>query len=160
MSKKYRFTKKDIIAIQNFVDNIIEDIQVVKGFAYQCDLEEEMIFLGRKRINKYDNYFMEWLREQPEYTFEVNTIVISILHEIGHFMTYNEEISKQGTLLKGIYGFLQEENIIKKKEHNFRYFEIENEKLATMWGLDYYKNNRKQCDKLAEMLGCENVNLD
>jgi hypothetical protein len=36
---------------------------------------------------------------------------------------------------------------------NFAYFNIESERLATMWGINFYNNNKSKCNELVAMLG-------
>ena len=40
---------------------------------------------------------------------------------------------------------------------NYSYYEIPEEKSATEWGVNYYKNHQEQCEKLAEDLGLYNL---
>ena len=147
-----KFTKNDIIILQNFINSINDNIQVYKSNRFECDIEKEQIFVCSKEADDLDIQFMEWFKNQPEYT-PINVILASILHEIGHIMTYQEQETEQRNALEKMLVFMYEENIITEKEMNFTYWDLDTERNATMWGIEYFKNNRKKCLELAEMLG-------
>ena len=153
MSKKYRFTKRDFESIKKWIhQNIDTEIQVAKSSRFECDTEEEIVYISNKRWTKLDEYFFEWYREQKFYT-PINYTLICILHEIGHIMTKDDDLLEQGYQLNSIYNFMYEMESIDERELNLAYFEIPSEKLATEWGVQYFKDNQKQCKELAEMLG-------
>ena len=153
MSKRWRFTQAEMDLIQDFVKDIDEDFEIVKGYAFECCLDTKEIFLGSKRFTKYDKYFMDWLKTLPEYV-PINSFIISLLHEIGHFKTYNQVIYDNSKLLQHLYYLQAEDGSITEVEHQNKYFELPNEKNSTLWGLEYYKSHKTKCDRLAEMVGC------
>ena len=51
--------------------------------------------------------------------------------------------------------FMYENYYINEKEINFGYWNIANERKATMWGVDYFKNNQEKCRYLAAALGID-----
>jgi hypothetical protein len=103
-------------------------------------------------MDDLDLQFIEWFKNQPEYV-NVNVVLLSILHEIGHCFTYNEKRNLQRDEIENMLVFMCEMDAITEKEMNFAYFDIESERLATMWGVEYYKNNRTKCEELAAALG-------
>ena len=52
-----------------------------------------------------------------------------------------------------IYTFMYENDVITEKEYFKNYFEIPAEFQATMWGVDFYKQNFAFCENLAKALG-------
>ena len=80
-------------------------------------------------------------------------ILKTIEHEIGHCFTYNEDRNLQRDSIESMLVFMYEQEAITEKEMNFAYFSIECERLATMWGVEYFKNNSKKCLELAAALG-------
>lgn len=153
MSKKYRFTTKDFHTINDWVHKFIdEDIQVKKSYRFECDTDEEIIYLSNKRWTKLDEYFDKWYKQQDWY-FPINYTLICILHEIGHIMTKDDDLLEQGYTLNQMYQFMYDFNAITEEELNFAYFAIPSETLATQWGVEYYRTHKQECDKLAEMVG-------
>lgn len=156
MSKKYKFTKEDFKIITKWVnENIDEDIEVAKSYRFECDTDNEIIYLSNKRWTKLDMFFDKWYQKQDFYT-PINYTLICILHEIGHIMTRDDELLEQGYQLNSMYQFMYEFEAISEEELNFAYFDIPSEKLATQWGVEYYKQHKQKCDKLAEMVGLIN----
>ena len=153
MSKKYKFTKQDFKAIEKWVQDYIDtNIQVAKSYRFECDTDEEIIYLSNKRWIKLDEYFDKWYQKQDFYT-PINYTLICILHEIGHIMTKDDDLLEQGYKLNKMYNFMYEMESITEEELNFAYFDIPSELLATKWGVQFYKDNRELCNELAEMVG-------
>lgn len=151
MQRRYKFTKKDIKILQDFVNTIDKDIKIKKGQVFECDVKAKQVFVGDKKYSKDTEIFMNWLCKQKNYT-PINHILISILHEIGHIKTYSQVKEKQRALLYGIYRFLETYDIMSTEELNEKYFNIPDEKDATMWGIKYYVNHKEQCDNLIKNL--------
>lgn len=158
MSKRYRFTKQDFEILQNFIDNYVESkepIDLHKSYRFECSPFDNEIYISNKRVNKTDVQFKKWYEMQPEYT-PINITFLSILHEIGHIMTRNQETLDNRDLQENIYNFLEEQKIITNEEHNFAYFSIPCERRATMWGVEFYKDNEELCKQIIEKINLEN----
>ena len=151
MAKRNHFNKTDIALIQDFVNEIDTDIIIKKGRRFEVDTEEEEIFLGNKRFDRVSQLLMNWLYSKTK--VNVNWLVLSILHEVGHIMTDTEETKDQREKLNAVYSFMYEQEVITETEYFISYFEIPAEYNATMWGLNYYLNNSQKCQELAKMLG-------
>lgn len=160
MSKKYKFSKQDIKSITEWIhNNIDKDIQVSKSYRFECDTDNEIVYLSNKRWTKLDEYFDEWFKNQKWY-IPINYTLICILHEIGHIMTKDDDLLEEGDKLNSIYTYLFETNVISEKELNMSYFEIPCETVATQWGVQFYKDNRQKCEELAEMVGLTQFNRE
>ena len=151
MTKRNHFNKTDIKLVQDFVNTIDKDIVIKKGRRFEVDVAEEEIFLGNKRFDRVSQLLMNWLYSKTK--VNVNWLVLSILHEVGHIMTDTEELQDQRETLNAIYSFMYEQEVITETEYFISYFEIPAEYNATMWGLNYYLNNSQKCQELAKMLG-------
>jgi len=155
MAKRVRrFTKKDRLLIEDFIHSINSnlDIKISENKRFECDIPNKTIYLGIKNINKEElKLYNKWFTRQPFYT-KVNKRIISILHEVGHFQTFNiiefQERNEQEEWLD----FLYENNIINFEELNFAYWNLENELKATKWAIEFYNNNKKYCDNLIKLL--------
>ena len=155
--KNYNFTKEEKQTIRNFIHSIDKSIKVrvSQELRFECDIEKRTIYLGSKKIDKKENkLFQEWFRQQPEY-IKINKTLMSILHEIGHFMTFNKQEFETRNETEEMLMFMYENYYINEKEINFGYWNIANERKATMWGVDYFKNNQEKCRYLAAALGID-----
>lgn len=152
MSKKYRFSSLDIDKIQNFVDSFFYDLDIVieKGSRYECDLDEQVIYLGSKRYTHYDEEWFKCFNLQPQM---YNSSVIALLHEIGHFMTYDPQLNEERDFLEEMLLMQCTSNIISEKEMNEYYFVLPSEKQASMWAINFYNSNKEICEDLAKSLG-------
>lgn len=150
MSKKYTFKKQDFEIIQDFVDTINEDILVQKGTRYECEIDNDIIFISNKRLNQYDLFFNKWLVQQTFYkNVKVPNIIMSILHEIGHIMTKGQTNYEDSKFTIGIHQFMYEMGVINAEELQINYFNTPLEYLATEWGYNYFYNHQEQCNQLA-----------
>ena len=155
--KNYNFTKEEKQTIRNFIHSIDKSIKVrvSQELRFECDIEKRTIYLGSKKIDKKENkLFQEWFRQQPEY-IKINKTLMSILHEIGHFMTFNKQEFEIRNETEEMLMFMYENYYINEKEINFGYWNIANERKATMWGVDYFKNNQEKCRYLAAALSID-----
>ena len=155
MARKIKkFTKKDRMLIEDFIHSINNNvkIKISENKRFECDIPNNIIYLGVKNIDKQEQkMFNKWLKLQPEY-IQINKKLISILHEVGHFQTFNqilwEERNEQEEVLTRLYDL----NLLTYEELNFAYWDMPNERKATMWAIDFYKNNKKYCNNLIKLL--------
>ena len=138
--------------IQKFINTINEYITVEKDNRFCVDIEEEIIYIPNNLNIKEDKIWSAFLMQEFNICF--NPYVMSILHEIGHIMTYTEDLNTEREI---IYFLLQ----MKYEEDNFEdfnneYFKIPMEYSATEWAVNFYKNNIEICEKLTDDLkSCE-----
>ena len=152
---KKKFSKNEIKLIKNFIHNIDKTlkVKVSRGGRFECNIEKRIIYLGLKKPNHKENkLFQEWYKQQPEYT-PINKTIMSILHEIGHFQTFNKQEFEIRNQIEQILTFMYEKYFIDEKQINFGYWNIDNERKATMWGVQYFKDNSNKCLELAAALG-------
>ena len=155
---KKKFNRKEKAIVQDFVNSINSSlaIKISENKRFECDIPKNTIYLGLKTIDEDElELFNEWLSTHNVKT-KMNRRILSLLHEIGHFQTFNKEEWEDRNKREQVLIFLYDQDIISYKQLNFSYWNLTNELKATMWGVNYYKRHKKQCEELAAMLGLEN----
>ena len=141
------------IIIQQFIqENIDEYIEVSSECeCFECDLEKEIIYIPIEANQEDTDMFMHFI-EQEYKEYKLDPIVMGILHEVGHIMTYDEDLDKarEIAVLRMRLNFNNFE--LSLEEYNFNYFKLPAELNATNWAIDFYRNNREKCDRLGVML--------
>lgn len=155
MKNKCGYSKKDLQYIRNFVKEINNEIivKIASNENFYCKLPIYKLYLGNKKMPSYQKeVWEEWYKKQSFYCGEVNYRIVSLLHEIGHFETFdvNEWISRNNEVNHLEYQFWCGE--INGKELNFAYWDLPNEYKATEWAIKYYQENKEKCDKLAKVI--------
>lgn len=120
-----------------------------KEWMYDFGLNRVEFTLRQDWSDKAYNYFLE----QEFHLENLNVFIISLLHEVGHFMT-EDDFDDMDNLL--IYAQKQKilERLRKAKTNKERavieqdYFRIADEYAATAWAVDFYTNNYKECKKM------------
>ena len=152
--KIIKFTKKDKQFIQDFTNSINKDliIAISENKRFECDIPNNTIYLGLKNLNQIENnLFKKWLKNE-NITIKMNRRLLSLLHEIGHFQTFNEQEFEDRNSMEKIYNQMYENDLITFEELNFNYWNMTNEKKATLWGIQYYLENTKKCKQLVKIL--------
>jgi hypothetical protein len=149
------YTKQDLQYIRNFIKEINDEIvvRISPAGSFECFLTTFKLRLGKKKAPiEQDILWQEWYEQQDFYMGEVNKRMISLLHEVGHFETFdvNEWLfrNEQQDIL--INKYLNGEMTL--KEINFAYWDLVNEYKATKWAVEYYMKNKNKCDALAKIL--------
>lgn len=132
------------IGIKRFIREIDKDIKVkFQKYDMECDVYEETVFIGDTYDARTDKFFMEFVKEiRPDCNIPV--LPLSILHEVGHIMTWDEDLSTDKDMTYALLKMGFEEG--KKddaalKEYDDMYFRIPLELNATLWGIDFAMNN-------------------
>ena len=117
--------------------------------------EENCITFGLAVSETSDRYWKEFLRN--EYEFQLgNIFVMSVLHEIGHFVRYDyleeEDYEKISEQKEEIEYRLSKLRIHSKKyrETYKEYFGLRDERLATEWAIEWIRENPKQAKQLCD----------
>lgn len=105
-----------------------------------------------------DKLFNQFIKER--FGYEVtNTFIISILHEIGHYMTlediYNNDFVYEFCHAEKERIDKEMEKATKKKEVKrleYQYFSLPDELAATAWAVDYAKNNAETLNLIWEQV--------
>lgn len=128
------------IGIKRFVREIDKDIKVkFQKYDMECDVYEDTLYIGKTYDSRNDRFFMEFVKElNPD--CNVHVFPLSILHEIGHIMTWDEDAADDKDMLYALLKISFDES--KKddaalKEYDDMYFRIPLEQNATQWGIDF-----------------------
>lgn len=141
--------KKDLI--RKFVKSIDKDFKVSFTDTFEVDIPEEHIYITFDHDKELDKMYDDFLYEQ--FGKRYNVFLMSLLHEVGHIMTYEDELEEGRDIIYGLLKLNYEEGKSDVAEYNHKYFLIPMEFEATSWGVWYYENHKEQCDKLIRKLG-------
>ena len=115
------------------------------------DIPEEHIYITFDHDKELDKMYDDFLYEQ--FGKRYNVFLMSLLHEVGHIMTYEDELEEGRDIIYGLLKLNYEEGKSDVAEYNHEYFLIPMEFEATSWGVWYYENHKEQCDELIKKLG-------
>ena len=73
--------------VRNFVRDIDPDFKVSFTNTFEVDIFDEHIYATFHKNPDLDRMFLDFLEE--EFGIKINMFLISLLHEIGHIMTYD-----------------------------------------------------------------------
>ncbi len=138
------------IGIKRFVKEINKDIKIkFQKYDMECDTYDDIVYVGETYDKRTDKYFMDFVKKiRPE--CDVPIFFLSLLHEVGHIMTYDIEDEENKDI---IYGLLKIQFDESKKDdaalqqYDEMYFNIPLERNATEWGINFAMNNPKLIKK-------------
>lgn len=111
------------------------------------DAEEERVYFSILSAERSERLFKEYILKTFNVNIE-NIFMISLLHEVGHHFTiYNfsaPELKKAHKEKEKI------EKELNKADNDLtfsRYFDINIEKVATEWAINYYLSHQARCEK-------------
>ena len=106
--------------------------------------------------DREDRYFLEFAKER--FNFETECpFLLFLLHEVGHSMTEGDIVgivndfclAERDRIITRVNDNITEEE---RKKLNFEYFNLPDEIMATVWAIDYMKENPKKIKKMRERL--------
>ena len=140
------------LKIKRIVKKIDKNIKVKFGKRLECSPEDNTIYIAYKTNEIDKKTFMDFVKElNPQCSYD--DITLGILHEIGHCMTYDEEMEEDYTLCVNVLSELYRNEKINETQFNEFYVRLDLEKKATEWAVDFARNNPKITDKLAIAVG-------
>jgi len=155
MKNKCGYNKKQLQLIRYFIKEINEEIvlRISPAGEFSCNLPAYRLYLGNKKLKYQSALWEKWYRKQEFYCGDVNNRMIALLHEIGHFETFNVDEwllrnDQVEVLLNQFY-----DKKISFEDLNYAYWDLTNEYKATQWAIEYYKKNKEKCDLLAQQIG-------
>lgn len=131
------------IGVKKFVKEIDKDIKVkFQKWDMECDIFEEIVYIGKTYTPRMDELFMDYVK-QINPNCNTPMFLLSILHEIGHIMTYEEEDLDEKHATYGLLQiFLGEDPSPEAIDACANmYFRIPLEAKATMWAIDFAMSN-------------------
>lgn len=129
--------------VENFIHTIDDTIVVeFDDEEFFCVLDENIVNVSFEEDDYTDYVYSEFLFENFNEYF--NIFLLSILHEVGHLMTWTEELAteRERMYLMLQLGF----NSTNAESYDKSYFSIPMEYMATEWAVNYYRKHREQCD--------------
>lgn len=144
---------KKIKILNDFIKTINKNYRVFKDKReFTSDWEEGKVWVCFTSNEEDDKLFMDYIKNK--YKIEIDTFLMSFLHEIGHLETETGLLSDTRAIELFTLELLFDNSEITKEEYFKRYFEIECETLATEWGVNYYLTHQEQCQALVKLLSC------
>lgn len=143
---------REFLKIKKFVEQINPNFKVHKSKEWSSlwSTGELWIPYFSKIELEGDKEYLDFI--EKEYHFRPNTYIISLLHEIGHLETENQELSDNRAIKYASLEYAFENRFITREQLFNDYFKIEAEILATNWAVNYYKNNLQKIKKLIDTL--------
>lgn len=143
--------EKNITRIFSKAMNEYISMELDSDFWYNCITEE--IHFSIIISERSDRCFKEFFHKRYgiELKTSVELFVMSVLHEIGHYYTYDD-------ISDDIFNYCkdEEERIQKELEENdtdeiySRYFYLPDELVANDWAAEWYKSHPKKFKKLTD----------
>lgn len=133
--------------VKAFVNKIDPMIEVYTDESeFFADIDDYSIAVTFNQDYETDELFSFFLYE--EFGVHADTFVMSVLHEIGHLMTNDDDMLDERDTIYSLLkvGYEVSNNF---QDYNRMYFHIPAEYEATSWAVDFYRNHKKMCDAFA-----------
>lgn len=145
-----KFNNKTCNAINSWFEKNDFDLICKIGEDLEYYLEENIITIPKTYDDSMDCYFMKWLR-QHGLTTDFDCLVLSILHEIGHFETENLFTYQEWENDNAFKVALQFTNL-EDEEFYFSYWDSPTEYVANMWLITYANIFMTKCQDLEDLI--------
>ena len=133
-----------ITLIRDFIKTIDEYIEVENDNRFCVDIQEEIIYIPHELNEEEDRIWSQFLKQ--EFNVDFNPYLMSVLHEIGHIMTYTEDLNEERNVIYFLLQMKYEEDNF--EEFNREYFNIPMEYHATEWAINYYRSHEVECNNI------------
>jgi hypothetical protein len=140
--------------VKQMVKKIDSSIKVKFGKCLECEPTENTIYVNNK-TNKIDIItFYDYVKELNN-KCNFNSLLLGILHEIGHIYTFNEHDEEEYTRDTELLSLLYQDNKLTDKQINEFYVRLPLESNATKWAIDFAMQNKKFCRYYQNKIGKE-----
>lgn len=120
--------------------------------------EDEFYAISQSKIinltfkpSEYDSLYDDFLMNR--FGISTNPFLSGMLHEIGHIMTFDEQLDRERSI---IYYLLDLDFEVERfRDFTNMYFAIPSEFEATRWGVEYYLSHKEHCDNFLKEIGYE-----
>ena len=140
--------------IKQMVKQIDKTIKVKFGKCLQCEPIENTIYVNNKTDIIDIVTFRDYVKELNS-KCKFNTLLLGILHEIGHIYTYEEQNEEEYTRDTELLSLLFKEKKLSAKQLNEFYVRLPLEANATKWAIDFAMQNKKFCKYYQNKIGKE-----
>ena len=141
--------------VKQMVKQIDKTIKVKFGKCLQCEPTENTIYVNNKTDIIDIVTFRDYVKELNS-KCKFNTLLLGILHEIGHIYTYEEQNEEEYTRDTELLSLLFKEKKLSAKQLNEFYVRLPLEANATKWAIDFAMQNKKFCKYYQNKIGKEN----
>ena len=130
----------ELLKLKRYIKKIDNEIKVKFGKCFECDTDRKIVWIALKDTGLDGEMFKTWYEKYfNENLTEKDLLYISALHEVGHIMTWTQELEDERTEMYGLMQVAHTYQLMSTQELNNEYFEIPMELKATKWGRAYYR---------------------
>ena len=130
----------ELLKLKKYLKNIDNEIKIKFGKCFECDTENKIVWIPLKDNKTEAQMFKNWYEKYfNEKLTNKDLVHISALHEVGHIMTWTQELENERAEMYGLMQVAHTYQLMSTEELNNEYFEIPMELIATQWGRKYYK---------------------
>ena len=140
--------------VKQMVKKIDKTIKVKFGKALECEPTENTIYVNNKTDIIDIVTFRDYVKELNS-KCKFNTLLLGILHEIGHIYTYEEQNEEDYNRDTKLLSLLFKEKKLSAKQLNEFYVRLPLEANATKWAIDFAMQNKKFCKYYQNKIGKE-----
>ena len=140
--------------VKQMVKQIDKSIKVKFGKCLQCEPTENTIYVNNKTDIIDIVTFRDYVKELNS-KCKFNTLLLGILHEIGHIYTYEEQNEEEYTRDTELLSLLFKEKKLSAKQLNEFYVRLPLEANATKWAIEFAMKNKKFCKYYQNKIGKE-----
>ena len=140
--------------VKQMVKQIDKSIKVKFDKCLQCEPTENTIYVNNKTDIIDIVTFRDYVKELNS-KCKFNTLLLGILHEIGHIYTYEEQNEKEYRKDTKLLKLLFKEKKLSAKQLNEFYVRLPLEANATKWAIDFAMQNVKFCKYYQNKIGKE-----
>ena len=140
--------------VKQMVKKIDKTIKVKFGKALECEPTENTIYVNNKTDIIDIVTFRDYVKELNS-KCKFNTLLLGILHEIGHIYTYEEQNEEEYRRDTKLLKLLFKEKKLSAKQLNEFYVRLPLEANATKWAIDFAMQNKKFCKYYQNKIGKE-----
>lgn len=140
--------------VKQMVKQIDKSIKVKFGKCLECEPTENTIYVNNKTDIIDIVTFRDYIKELNS-KCKFNTLLLGILHEIGHIYTYEEQNEEDYNRDTKLLSLLFQEKKLSAKQLNEFYVRLPLEANATKWAIDFAMQNKKFCKYYQNKIGKE-----
>lgn len=140
--------------VKQMVKQIDKSIKVKFGKCLECEPTENTIYVNNKTDIIDIVTFRDYVKELNS-KCKFNTLLLGILHEIGHIYTYEEQNEEDYNRDTKLLSLLFQENKLTAEQVNYFYLRLPLESNATKWAIDFAMQNKKFCKYYQNKIGKE-----
>lgn len=140
--------------VKQMVKRIDKTIKVKFGKALECEPTENTIYVNNKTDKVDIKTFNDYVKEINS-KCKFNSLLLGILHEIGHIYTYEEQNEEDYNRDTELLSLLFQENKLTAEQVNYFYLRLPLESNATKWAIDFAMQNTRFCRYYQNKIGKE-----